>query len=235
MKSGKAGTSDTAGSGGALTLDRGLRVLELLATEERDFTVAEIASELGMHRQAVYRLLTTLSAHHLATRSASGRYGLGLGVLRLSRTANAQLQRGVLPHLRRLASRLAVTAQCVVAEGAEAVTLSVVEPDDAIFHLSQRPGARHPLEQGASGLAILAGRPPSPDDSDEVIEARARGYVVTSGRLTPGAIGVAVPLRDSDGASLEASIGVVAMHDLDVEAAAELIMEAAAAIAAGTA
>src|SRR5262245_28832352 len=114
------------GGNGAMTLDRGLRVLELLASEDRDFTVVEIATALGMHRQAVYRLLSTLTQHNLAARAGSGRYCLGLGVLRLSRLAQPQLRRAVLPHLRRLAEDLGATAQCVVAEGTEAVTLTVV-------------------------------------------------------------------------------------------------------------
>lgn len=221
-------------SGGALTLDRGLQVLELLAAEARDFTVAEISATLGMHRQAVYRLLNTLEEHHLAARSGPGRVCLGLGVLRLSRLGNPQLQRAALPQLRSLAGTLQATAQCVVAEGAEAVTLVVVEPDNDVFHLSQRPGARHLLEQVASGLAILSGRPAVEGEPEDATLGRERGYVVTKGQLTPGAIGVAVPLRDSDGRSLDASIGVISLHELDLEDAARVLIEAAAAITSDT-
>ncbi|GLZ02601.1 transcriptional regulator [Actinomadura sp. NBRC 104412] len=219
-----------AANGGALTLDRGLRVLELLAAEDRDFAVAEIASELSMHRQAVYRLLNTLTAHHLAARTDSGRYCLGLGVLRLSHLANSQLRRLVLPQLRRLAESLESTAQCVVAEGNEAVALSVVEPENAAFHLSQHPGARHPLEQGASGIAILSSRPPTPGEPQEVTKARELGYVVTSGQLTAGAVGIATPLRDRTGQPLNASIGIVSLRELDIEEAAAAVMAAAANI-----
>ncbi|MFD0744660.1 IclR family transcriptional regulator [Phytohabitans flavus] len=215
-----------------MTLDRGLQVLELLAAEDRDFTVAEIASTLGMHRQAVYRLLATLTAHHLAAPAGSGRYSLGLGILRLSRLAHPQLRRAVLPQLRQLAEALGATAQCVVAEGSEAVTLTVVEPSDEIFHLSQRPGARHPLDQGASGLAILAGRASAAGEPAAVAEARSRGYVVTHGQLTPGAIGIAAPLRDRAGRSLDASISVIALRELDIERAGELVVQAAAAATA---
>ena len=45
-------------------------------------TVAELASTLGVHRQAVYRLLTTLRAHRLVAEGGSGRYRLGLGVIK---------------------------------------------------------------------------------------------------------------------------------------------------------
>ncbi|MEV4089998.1 helix-turn-helix domain-containing protein, partial [Nonomuraea fuscirosea] len=124
-------TGDRAGEGasqgsGSQTLDRGLRLLELLASEDRDMTVAELATSLGMHRQAVYRLLTTLRLHRLAAEGSSGRYRLGLGVIQLARQANPQLRRAVVPYLRTLAEELGVTTQCVVAEGADAVVLAVV-------------------------------------------------------------------------------------------------------------
>nr|WP_269128650.1 IclR family transcriptional regulator [Nonomuraea sp. K271] len=213
-------------------MDRGLKLLELLAVEDRDMTVAELATSLGMHRQAVYRLLTTLRNHRLAAEGSSGRYRLGLGVIQLARQANPQLRRAVVPYLRTLAEELGVTTQCVVSEGADAVVLAVVEPSDAVFHLSQRSGARHPLDQGASGLAIMLARPPETDDPAGVVEARERGYAVSRGNLTPGAVGIAVPLYDRDGQSLEASLGIVSMVDLDVERTAKRLLATAEQITA---
>lgn len=220
-------TAGPSESRGALTLERGLRVLELLATADRSLTVAEMANELGMHRQAVYRLLATLNQHQLAARSGPGRYSVGLGLLRLTRVASPALQRATTPHLRRLADLFDATAHCVVAEGDEAVTLQVVEPTGAVFHLSQRPGARFPLDQAASGMAILAGRPPVAGEPEAVTRGREVGYVVTRGQVTQGAIGVAAPLHGPDGAFLEASVGVVSMHDLDVDHVGAILADAA--------
>lgn len=217
---------------GALTLERGLRVLELLAGAERSLTVAEMASQLGMHRQAVYRLLTTLTKHQLAARSDSGRYTVGLGLLRLARMASPALQRTTTPHLRRLADEEDVTAHCVVAEGDQAVTLNVVEPTNAAFHISQRAGTRFPLNQAASGMAILAGRPAVEGEPEAVTIGREVGYVVTRGQVNQGAVGVAVPLVDHDGVFLEASIGVVAMQDLEVDRIGQRLRDVAQLIAA---
>ena len=217
---------------GSQTLDRGLKLLELLAAEDRDMTVAELATSLGMHRQAVYRLLTTLRMHRLAAEGSSGRYRLGLGVIQLARQVHPHLRGAVLPHLRSLAEDLGVTAQCIVAEGADAVVLAVVEPSDAVFHLSQRSGARHSLDQGASGVAIMAAREPRADDSAAVVEARACGYAVSKGRLTPGAVGIAVPLYDSEGHTMEASLSIVSMVDVDVDRTAKRLITAAHQIAA---
>lgn len=217
--------------GGSLTLDRGLRLLELLASDDRDMTVAELASALGVHRQAVYRLLTTLRAHRLVAEGSSGRYRLGLGVMQLARQASPELRRATSPHLRRLAQELDATAQCVVAEGDDAVALAVVEPPESVFHLSQHSGARHPLDQGASGLAILLARPPSASDPAAVADARRVGYAVSRGSLTAGAIGVAVPLYDGDGRSLDAAIGVVSMVEVDVDRVVRRLTEASRQIA----
>lgn len=227
-----SGGKSSSDSRGALTLDRGLRVLELLATDERSLTVAEIAGELGMHRQAVYRLLTTLNEHQLAARSGPGRYSVGLGLLRLTRKASPALQRATTPHLRRLADELEATAHCVIAEGDEAVTLHVVEPTGVAFHLSQRTGSRFPLDQAASGMAILAGRPPLAGEDAAVTEGRETGYVVTRGKVTQGAVGVAAPLYGRDGTFLEASVGVVSMHELDVDVVGKRLRDVAALITA---
>ncbi|MEU6700555.1 helix-turn-helix domain-containing protein [Pseudonocardia sp. NPDC046786] len=224
---------DGPAQSGSLTLDRGLRLLELLANEDREMTVAELATSLGVHRQAVYRLLTTLRAHRLVAEGSSGRYRLGLGVMQLARQANPELRRATAPHLRRLAQELEVTAQCVVAEGDDAVALSVFEPPASVFHLSQHSGARHPLAQGASGLAILMARKPRTSDPDVVRNAREAGYAVSRGRLTAGAVGIAVPLFDGDGHSLDAAIGVVSMGEVDVEHVARRLLDTARLIADG--
>lgn len=226
--------NDGAAQSGSLTLDRGLRLLELLALENRDMTVAELAQTLGVHRQAVYRLLTTLRAHRLVAEGSSGRYRLGLGVIQLTRQVNNELRRATAPHLHRLAQKLGATAQCVVAEGEDAVALAVVEPPESVYHLTQHSGARYPLGQGASGLAILMARPPASSDPPEVLDARKAGYVVSHGGLTADAVGIAVPLFDGEGNSLDAAIGIVSMFEIDIERVASLLTDASRQIAAGT-
>ncbi|GAB3468493.1 IclR family transcriptional regulator [Actinophytocola sediminis] len=225
--------SDGPTQGGSLTLDRGLRLLELLAVEDRDMTVAELANSLDVHRQAVYRLLATLRSHRFVAEGGSGRYRLGLGVIQLTRQVNHELRRATAPHLRRLAHELSATTQCVVADGGDAVALTVVEPPESVYHLSQHSGARHPLDQGASGLAILMARKPTPADAPALQDARRVGYAVSRGRLTAGAVGVAVPLFDGDGHSLDAAIGIVSMAEVDVEHVARRLTEAAEQIANG--
>ncbi|GGR89188.1 hypothetical protein GCM10010269_30360 [Streptomyces humidus] len=47
------------------TLDRGLRLLEVIALSDVPLTLAELSQQMGLHRSIVYRLLRTLQDHHL--------------------------------------------------------------------------------------------------------------------------------------------------------------------------
>ena len=50
------------------TLDRGLRVLSVLADSPEGLTVTEVAAALGVSRTVVYRLIVTLEQHGLVRR-----------------------------------------------------------------------------------------------------------------------------------------------------------------------
>jgi DNA-binding IclR family transcriptional regulator len=93
-----------------------------------------------------------------------------------------------------------------------------VEPTRSDFHVAYRVGARHPLDRGAAGKAVLAarasgGRPFEP------------GWVVSTGELQPGAYGLAAPLLGVAG--IEASVGVVTLADLPVDDVGPKVLRAA--------
>ncbi|MFE9916153.1 IclR family transcriptional regulator [Micromonospora sp. NPDC005553] len=208
-----------AGRGGetSQTLDRGLRLLHLVADVSGGLTVTEAANRLGIGRAAVYRLVTALTGHGMLRRDGDGRLRLGAGLLHLARRAQPLLAEGALPALRRLAEQAGATAHLTVVEGGEGVALAVVEPSWTSFHVAYRAGARHPLERGAAGRAILAGRAGSAEP------------LSSSGELQAGAYGVAAPVLGVPG--LEASVGVVALAPLDVDSIGPEVLAAARAIA----
>jgi DNA-binding IclR family transcriptional regulator len=201
----------------AQTLDRGLRLLQFVADTPGGLTVTEAAGRLGVGRAVVYRLAATLVAHGLVRRDQAGRLRLGAGVLHLARRAQPLVADAALPALRELAEQVGATAHLTVAEGTEAVALAVVEPSWTRFHVAYRTGSRHPLERGAAGRAILAGRTGSVDT------------VTTSGELEPGAYGVAAPVLGVEG--LDASVGVIALAPLDAGTVGPAVRQAAATIA----
>lgn len=79
------------------TLDRGLRVLKLLADTDHGLTVTELSNKLGVNRTVVYRLLATLEQHALVRRDLGGRARVGLGVLRLGRQVHPLVREAALP------------------------------------------------------------------------------------------------------------------------------------------
>ena len=201
----------------AQTLDRGLRLLHLVAETPGGLTITEAAQRLAVGRAVVYRLVGTLAEHGLVRRDKAGRLRLGAGVLQLARRAQPLVADAALPGLRRLAEDVGATAHLTVVEGGEAVALLVVEPSWTQFHVAYRAGSRHPLERGAAGHAIIAGR-----------QGNA-GHVASEGELEPGAHGVAAPVIGVEG--LEASVGVVALSPLDVDHVGRLVVAAAATVA----
>jgi DNA-binding IclR family transcriptional regulator len=219
---GRAGTlsrvaTENARPDSAQTLDRGLRLLELVAETPGGLNITEAAKSLAVGRTVIYRLAGTLVDHGLLRRDSSGRLRLGIAVLALARHAQPLLAESALPALRRLAEDVGATAHLSVAEGAEAVALVVVEPSWTQFHVGYRVGSRHSLDLGAAGRAILAGR-------------RGDAAVLASeGELQSGAHGVAAPVLGVRG--LEASVGVVALTPLDLVSVGPRVVAAAAAVA----
>src|SRR6478735_1951524 len=203
------------------TLDRGLRVLDVLAGAPGGLTVTELATRLDVNRTVVYRLVSTLEQHALVRRDPRGRLHVGLGVLQLASAVQPVLRDLAVPVLRELAEAVGSTAHLTVADGEEALALAVVEPSWTDFHVSYRVGARHPLTQGAAGKAIGL----VDADGDD-----AAAYAVTSGELQTGARGLAAPVRGVDG--LRASVGVVTLDGvIDEAVVAPRVIAAAAAVA----
>ncbi|OFE17983.1 IclR family transcriptional regulator [Humibacillus sp. DSM 29435] len=200
------------------TLDRGIRLLELLLTPDAaaGLTITQLAAGLEVGRPVVYRLVATLEQHRLVVRRDGGRVRLGFGLTRLAAGVTPVIQTEALPVLRRLADACGATAHLTVADGDQALALVVVEPTWTDVHVAYRSGARHPLTQGAAGRAILAGR------------AGRFEVVATDGELQSGAHGLACPLQPSTPAAptLDASVGVVSFEPLAPEVSPRLLAAA---------
>ncbi|MFI6817158.1 IclR family transcriptional regulator [Nonomuraea sp. NPDC050328] len=202
----------------AQTLERGLRLLRLLAEGRGGLTPTELAKELALSRPVIYRLLTTLLQEGFVRRDTEGRVHLGFGMLALAQAVQPLLRAAALPVLRKLAEQVGATAHLTVAEGDDGLAVAVVEPSWTTLHVAYREGARHPLSRGAAGQAILA------------LRAGESGYFVSEGQLQEGARGVAAPVVGVPW--LEASVGVVTFGPLpDGENVLAAAVELAAALA----
>ena len=214
------------------TLDRGLRILEHLATAATPQAIVDVAHSVGVHRSIAYRLLRTLEDHQLVERDALGRCALGLGVTALARGVRTGLQAAALPRLDELVAELRMTAFLVVRADDEAVTVTSVEPHDSPAHITYRPGNRHPVDRGAPGLALLMPEPPTPGDRSELLAARARGWATSHGEVIPGLRSAAAPVLGPDGGA-RAALAVVYVDDTaDVECIGRAVVAAAGKVSA---
>ncbi|AXG78104.1 IclR family transcriptional regulator [Streptomyces paludis] len=202
------------------TLDRGLRVLKLLADTDHGLTVTELSNRLGVNRTVVYRLLATLEQHALVRRDLGGRARVGLGVLRLSRQVHPLVREAALPALRSLAEDIGATAHLTLVDGAEALAVAVVEPTWTDYHVAYRTGFRHSLERGAAGRAILAARQNAYSEP---------ACTLTAGELEAGASGAAAALIGVTG--IEGSVGVVMLADAVPERVGPRVLDAAREVA----
>lgn len=202
----------------AQTLDRGLRILSLVAASKSRFTINEIAEALEIGRTVAYRLIVTLEDHDLLHRDDQGRIGAGFGMMAFRNAYLPELKSRATAALTSLADAAGATAHLTIADGDDAVALVVVEPSHSDLHVAYRVGARHHLTEGAAGKAILLLR----GDDDAQLAS-------TSGELQPGAEGMAAPVRGVPG--LEASVGIVSLHHIDAATIEPLVLAAAREVA----
>lgn len=215
------------------TLERGFQVLKMLAGTERGLSVAEIATRLDVHRAIVYRIINTLENSCMVQRLPGGNAVLGSGLVALGAQAEGNLRLLIRPEVDALAAKVSSTAFVSIADGDECVAILAAEPRDrTVLNINYRVGTRHPLDRGASGIAILASRPESADDNEFVREARRLGYSLTRGQLQSGAIGVACPIAlPREQYPLECSLGVVGLDGIDTEPVIQAVQGAARNIA----
>lgn len=237
MAAGKSSAENMDAEGGkdpniVQTLDRGLQALNTVSLSPDGLTVAELAVRMGLHRAITYRLVKTLELHRLVMKGPGGKIILGPGLLPLSSRFAPQLRSIARPLLQSLSQRVNASAFISIAEGNDCVPIDVVDAESSILHVTYRIGSRHPLSLGAAGIAILSSRPASDADSEDVKKARIDGVSVSRGQIQPGAIGVASPLVLPGGSfsGIEASVGVVALNNLDVEKSREAVLECARAL-----
>lgn len=176
------------------TLDRGLAILETVASADEPLSVADIAERINVHRSIAYRLIRTLEGRNLLDRDLAGDYRAGSGLAILARSVRLDLRTAALPGLKLLADSLAMTAFLVVRDGDEAVTIESVEPTVGDVHLVYRPGTRHRISRGAPGMALLLNSTPIPRERAELRLARARGWASSASEVLPAMSSIAAPI-----------------------------------------
>ena len=234
-------------------VQRAIAVLDELAAARAELGTNEIARRTGVNVSTISRILATLTSGGLVEHIAvSGRYRLGVGVIRLASAAGERLDIRSLarPHLAELATRTQETATLSVPGGHEAITLDYVQSPLSVRSVAEvgRASAAHATAVGKVYLAHGGIVPDGPlaaftertiVDHDvlqtEVARVRERGWGQALGEREEDLNAVAVPLLDPAG-QLVAILGVqgpaVRFSPRVMRTAVELLRERAGQISA---
>lgn len=211
---------------GTQTLLRGLDILELVAQSRDGVTVQQAADHLDIHRTMAMRSLAALGDRNLIRKGPDGRFRIAAGVVALAREYQPALRDAARPVLERLTDSLQASACLFVADGDAAVAFLVIEPEASPFHLTFKPGSRHPMDRGSAGYAISSLRDANDDDPAAVAAARVDGYARSRGEVESGAWGVSVPI-DPAVAGVEACVHMTTFQEEVADGAVPLVLEAA--------
>ncbi|MBN9636293.1 MAG: IclR family transcriptional regulator [Actinobacteria bacterium] len=234
-----------SGNGGVQSVDRALYVLELLA-RRGEAGVTELASDIGVHKSTVSRLLAALEERELVEQAFErGKYRLGFGILRLANAVSGRLD--VTRQGREVCERLALevgeTVNIAVLRSEYAVNVDQARGPSAIG-THNWVGELTPLHATSSGKVLLAFM--SADARRDLVaqaglqrftehtitspgklEAQLRdvtqdGYVVSLEELEEGLNAVAAPIRDHVGGVIAALSVSGPAYRLTVERAREI-------------
>ncbi|HXX38606.1 MAG TPA: IclR family transcriptional regulator [bacterium] len=199
-----------------------LMLLSLFSVERPEWSLTELARELGLGMSTVFRLLATLQANDFVRRSPdTGRYTVGLRLWEIGWASLAQtgLRELTSRFLAKLVDHTGETAYCSVLDGRHVVHIDVHVPSQPI-RLHAYVGDRFAAHCVASGKAILAFSPPivaetyiagglarhtertvtDPDQlRAQLAEIRRRGYSQNRGEWEDNVRGAAAPVWDYEG------------------------------------
>ena len=138
-------------------VDRAIQVLNFLAASNAPAGLREIARELDVPRSTVYRLINSLEAGQLVSKSGEQAYTLGSGIKRLAQTLpqGFDLVDLARPTVEALSAKLQLAVKLSVLDnGSALVVLSAVAP--TAYTISTQVGRRFPLHAGAASKVLAA-------------------------------------------------------------------------------
>lgn len=203
------------------SVHRAISILQVLATHGAA-GVTEIATELGVHKSTVFRLLATLESRGLVEQqSERARYRLGHGVVQLAAGASKRDDLALTgrPVCRELAETVHETVNLVVHDGRAVISVDQVVGSPSIAHVNW-VGQRAPAHATAAGKVFLAHLATEQLDAlladglesftahtvvdpaaleRELALVRERGYSVTREEHEIGLAAIGAPIRTLDG------------------------------------
>ncbi|MCS7234446.1 MAG: IclR family transcriptional regulator [Armatimonadota bacterium] len=223
----KAGRPD-----GVPSVVRAVRILEAVGNAVRPPTLGELARSLGIPKSTTHDLCATLVQERLLSRSADGRFRLGVRVLELYRAYDAASD---------LSAAFAEVCEELLPRHEETLVLSVLDGPEVVYvacrngtqpiAVNYRIGLRLPAHCTATGKAILSALPeqqvrqlfacaelPRPTRRsvgsvdelvEELVRTRQRGYSVDDEETVEGMCCVGAPVYTRSGVSAGVAFSTV--------------------------
>lgn len=209
------------------TVEKALKVLELMSAHGSPMRLADLSRELGMNKSTTYRLLEKMGQLGYVRQGDDSRYMLTTRMWAIGVRAfrNFDLRAWAERHLEDLTRETGETAVLAVAEGAEMVIIDKRESAQTVKTMSPL-GSRSPIHVSSLGKAclmidadrLLTGLKRLSKHTDktittlpalkaEIARAREAGVAEAFDEFSEGVSGVSAPVSGVDGALLGA-IGV---------------------------
>ena len=206
---------------------KAFQILNVLSSGRREMTATDVAQVLGTNLPTVHRFLVTLEEIGAVSRTAQGRFQLGLMLANLGGKveSNKQLIDRVRPHLDALAAEFREVAHCAVRNGSVAINVASALPDRSLV-IGQAAGDTVPLYCSAVGKVLLATLAKAERDrfldhidlvrhTDHTLTDRARltqelqriataGYALENEEWEEGLRSIAVPIKNNHGRAVAA-------------------------------
>uniref|UniRef100_A0A7C5RT61 IclR family transcriptional regulator n=1 Tax=Thermomicrobium roseum TaxID=500 RepID=A0A7C5RT61_THERO len=194
-----------------MAIERAIRLLLMVAEQEKPLHAQELAERSGLPLSTTYRYLEHFRRQGLIMQVATAQYSLGPRALQfsLSFERSLGLTSQVLERLHRLAERSEETVALVAAIGTRAVCLESVDSRYGLRY-SFRRGSQLPLVRGASAKALLPLLSPETVQDvmrqerlslqeqanllREIASIQERGYVETEGEVDVGVWAIGAPI-----------------------------------------
>lgn len=145
------------------SVDKACMLIEMVSDHPDGIGITELASQVGMYKSTVHRLLTTLmNRGYIEQDDQTGKYKLGYTLLDMGMKllSSIDLRREALVYLQMLATESNEVVHLAILDQGEIVYVEKVESQNTI-RMHSRVGKRVPVHATGLGKAILAFLPAS--------------------------------------------------------------------------
>jgi DNA-binding IclR family transcriptional regulator len=145
------------------SVERAIQIIELLARENREVSLTEIAQRLEWPKTTVYGLISTLRDYHYVDQSpATGKYGLGLRIFELGRLAVRvfDVRAVAMPLMQQFHWKFDETVQLATESQGEVLYMEKIDSTRPL-HIVSEAGLRLPMHCSGLGKVLLAYKEPA--------------------------------------------------------------------------